>query len=336
MKYQDATVDLQRLLPTVSNIVIALPANPSVDHLAAGLSLYLSFQQAQRQASIVSEGPVLVGHTNLFGVGQIQNKLPQASGGDYVITLTGVANPNDLERPVPSVEKMDYKAEGSDLKLIFKIIPGQKFEPLSIVPSSMGGSLELVFVVGAASLEALGNLYSQNQGSFNGAHIVNIDNQPGNTSFGATNVIDPTASSLSEMIGHLLPALSLPLEQDTATNILSGIYQATNNLQSGNVSAETFLIVAETLRSGGQRPNAPVVSDQASIGQAFATAFAPQSDTPPQQPVVSGGSPENPSESQPSPEERPSGEGVTSAEGEVINPEPDWLTPKIFKGTGPG
>ncbi len=345
MKYQDNIQELQRILPTVSNIVIVLPQSPSVDHLAAGLALLLSFQQVQRQAVIVSEGPILVGHTNLFGVGAIQSKLPQASGGDYVLTLTGVADPSDPEHPIPSVEKMDYKTEGSDLKLIFKVVAGQRFEPQAVVPSFTGGALEVVFVIGSQTLEGLGAIYTQNQGSFNGAHIVNIDNQANNSGFGATNILDNTSSSLSEMIAQLIPALALPLEGDTATNVLSGISFVTNNFQSGNLSADTFLVVAEMLRAGGQRPSAPTTmpTDQAAIGQAFANAFAmPQSPADQQSDLNSftgNGNPENPSESAPaqgdqtSPEEAPSGEGV-SMEGEVVNPEPDWLTPKIFRGGG--
>lgn len=344
-------------MPNARHILIALPSQASVDHLAAGLALCLALKQTQKDVSIICDGPTLVGHSNLFGIGEVKNRIPQTSGGNFVLTLGGVANPNDPQRPIPSVEKMDYKAEGTDLKLIFNVVPGQRFEPTFITPSYQGGSFEMVFVIGAANLNFLGNVYTANPRIFAGVHLINVDNNQANSQFGATNIVDPAASCLSEMIAQILPGLALPMDADIATNILDGIYHSTNNLQGGNLGPDTFLVVAESLRVGGRRPQqlvqqppvvqptptqaAPVTtttvpsppswmgnSSQEEQNRAFVQAFAPT--------TTSG--PEKPSEStQPvsSQEERPTGEGVTS-EGEVIHPEPDWLTPKIFKGGGLG
>lgn len=353
MKYNVQLAEAQRLLPQAQNILVALPAKPSIDHLAASLALYLSLQQVNHSCSIVSDGPILVGHTNLFGVGQIQNKLPSTSGGNYVLTLVGVASLNDPDKPVPAVEKMDYKAEGADLKLIFNIVPGQRFEPQAVVPSYQGGGFDLIFVIGSQSLNALGGIYNLSPAIFSSAHLVNIDNQPQNSQFGQTNIIDQAAPCLSEMVAQILPGLALPLENDVASNILNGIYFATQNLQAGNVTADTFLIVAEALRAGGQKPvltqelqplsgatsvsNPPSWFTQAQSDQA--KAFADAFTVPPVVAAPSSG--EKPSEAaassqpQPSPEERPAGEAVTSS-GEIVSPEPDWLTPKIFKGGGLG
>ena len=356
MKYNAYLAEAQRILPSARHVLIALPAQASVDHLASGLSLFLALGQIKKDVSVVCDGPILVGHTNLFGIGEVKNKVPQSSGGNFVLTLGGVANPQDLKRPIPAVEKMDYKSEGSDLKLIFNVYPGQRFEPTFITPSYQGSNFEVVFVIGAANLNLLGNLYTTNPQVFAGVHLVNIDNSQVNSQFGLTNVVDSAAACLSEMIAQILPGLALPMDADIATNILSGIYFATNNLQGGNLTPDTFLMIAESLRVGGQRPTvsglaAPVIqpvpvqtisptqlmqtpppwmgtASQEEQNRAFVQAFTP---------TINQG-PEKPSEPvQPvsSPEERPSGEGVT-AEGEVIHPEPDWLTPKIFKGTGLG
>ncbi|MFH0936878.1 MAG: hypothetical protein V1808_01135 [Candidatus Daviesbacteria bacterium] len=355
MKYDAQLSALQTLLPNAKNVLIALPSDASVDALASGLALFLSLKQKGLEASIVTEGTIRVGHTNLFGVGQILSQIPQTSGGDFVITLGGVA----LDGKVPSVEKMDYFMEGTDLKLVFKVIPGQTFSPTAITPGYMGGNFDLIFVLGAAALENLGGVYSSKPEIFSGAHVVNINNQ--NSSFGNSNVTDPEASSISEMVMQILPALGLPIDGDIASNILAGVFTATSNLTTERIGADTYEIVAQALRSGGKKPSITEVSDAQRMD---ATTSAPVSVQP--EPNIaeersqgfdlskvfgmdSGSSP-TPSpvesvptesftvppvvETAPTYEEQSSPEEAVSGEA-VVTPEDDWLTPKIFGGKRP-
>ena len=174
-------------------------------------------------------------------------------------------------------------------------------------------------MVGAANLNALGNLYTQNQSAFSGTHIVNIDNQTTNTSFGQTNVVDTNASAVCEVMTNVISDLGFVLDTDSASNLLTGIFDATNNLLDPKVTADTYMAVANCLRVGGRKP---VSGPQVPV--------SPQQDLssliPKQEPIV-----QPVSVQQPSPEERPLQEGVISE-----TPEPDWLTPKIFKGTSLG
>lgn len=325
MKYDSQVDELKKLLPTAKNIVIGLPANCSVDHLAAGLALYLSLEQRQKEVNIVTEGPILVGHTNLFGVGQIQNKLPQTEGGNLTITLSGVAA---ADGTVPTLEKLDWYTAGTDLNLVFHVLKGQRFEPTQITPHYQGSGFDLIFVLGSATLNNLGVIYQNNKQAFEGVHIVNIDRDQANTHFGSTNIIDAASSSLSEMVTYLLQSLQLPIDGDLSTNILNGIFAATAALTSNNVSADTFQAVAEALKGGGQRPQTAGLVQPSTQPQAVG-----QSSTLPIQPMVFQTAEKQP-EPTPSAEEKPTGEGVFS-EGEVVSPEPDWLTPKVFTTKGP-
>lgn len=355
MKYQTELAELVKLLPTTQNILIALPATASVDELAAGLALMLSLQQAGKEVSIVTEGVIRVGHTNLFGVGEIQSKVPEGKGGDYVITLGGVAATGpDGQGSVPSLEKLDYYTKGSDLHLVFKVLPGQKFEPTGVTPRYEGGGFGLIFILGATTLAELGGIYTANPQLFSGTHLVNIDNSQGNTRFGSTVLIDPAASSVSEMISQALSALGLPVNGDIATNILSGIFSATAGLQERNAGADTYEAVAAAIRVGGQRPApgsataqvsgttaVPVPAPAAepatpSQGIDFSKIFQAPVSTPAESftvpPVVSSIPQLTQSQSAAEPG-TPSGEEAVVGE-EVVTPEEDWLTPKIFKGKG--
>ncbi len=349
MKYDSQLAELKNLLPSAKNILIAVAAG-DVDRLAAGLALFLTFEAQGKQVSIVSDDSVLVSHGHLFGIDHVQKTLPSTDGGNLTLTLEGVASSDGT---VPALEKLDWYAENNNLNLVFHVLPNQTFQPARIVPHYQGSGFNLIFVIGAANLNALGNIYSSNPQAFSGTHLVNIDTQPANTSFGQTNVLDPQAASLSEVVALVITDLGFNLDADIASNILAGIFEATHNLADPKVTADTYMAVANCLRVGGRKPSegaqgqpvqvAPSVPQQPTYDwNAVAAAIGQSVPQPPSSsseftvpPVVSS-TPSTPAsnagdQNQSSPEERPAGEGVVS---ETV--EPEWLTPKIFKGTSIG
>jgi len=336
MKYDLQVSELKNLLPGAKSIAVAVPAGVDIDKLAAGLSLFLTLEAAGKEVSIVCDDNILVGQSHLFGVDHVQKTLSSTDGGNLTLTLEGVAASDGT---VPALEKLDWYAENSNLNLVFHVLPGQTFQPARIVPRYQGGGFNIIFVVGAANLNALGNVYLQNQNAFSGTYIANIDTQVGNSSFGQTNVLDTQASSVSEVMANLIADLGYRLDADSASNLLAGIFDSTNNLQDPKVTADTYMAVAECLRVGGKKPAVAKIEEtiaqtqpaydwnavSAALGQKSAPQSQPVSEfTVP--PVVSSAPVQ-----QPSPEERPVEEGVIS---ETV--EPEWLTPKIFKGTSLG
>lgn len=331
MKYDTQLTELKTLLPTAKSILIAIPANANIDQLAAGLALFLILESNGKQATIVSNDNIKVGQSYLFGVDHVQKNIPSTDGGNLTISLEGVATP---DKTVPALEKLDWYAENNNLNLVFHVLPGQTFQPTRIVPHYQGSGFNLIFVVGAVNLTALGNVYSANAQAFSGTHIVNIDNEVANTSFGQTNIVDTNASSISEIMSNISTDLGFNLDADTASNILAGIFDATKNLTDQKASADTFMAVANCLRAGGKKPS------NESLPTYDWNALANQNKPQPQPqyqpvsefavpPVVQPQVPQD--NNQPSPEERPAGEGVIS---ETV--EPEWLTPKIFKGSSIG
>ncbi len=317
MKYDAQIAELKNLLPSAKSILIALPTGANIDKFAAGLSLFLSLNAAGKEVSIACDDTVLVAQSHLFGVDHIQKNIPPTQGGNLTITLGGVAASNNT---VPALEKLDWYAENNNLNLVFHVTAGQTFQPTQITPHYQGSGFNLIFVIGAANLNSLGNVYMQNPTVFSGVHIVNIDNQAVNTGYGASNVIDAAAIAVSEIMVDIIPSLSLPFDADTASNLLAGIFEATANLTSA-VSADTFMAVANCLRVGGKKPSFAPLSG-ASAGMPSPAQTTPGFDLSVLMPP-SG-----------SPEERPQQEGLASAES--LEPEPGWLTPKVFKGTSIG
>ncbi|MBI2011369.1 hypothetical protein HYS91_01240 [Candidatus Daviesbacteria bacterium] len=350
-KYDSQIADLPSKVQTAGNILISLPVNITIDHLAAGLALYLSLQsKGYQNVSIATEGQILVSHSNLFGIGEVKKELP-SSGGNLILTLEGVVASDGT---VPALEKLDWYPQGQDLNLVFHILPGQKFEPRNITPKYQSSGFNLIFTVGTTNLNELGGTYLNNTNSFQGVPLVNIDNQANNSMFGTYNIVDANASSLSEMVANLMPSLGLTLDVDSGTNISIGIYSATNNLTS-RVSADTFLSLANAMQAGAKNP---LTQAQPSAAPQPIQQPTPQTQQPgfdlrgftgqiPSQqqvqtdnftvpPVINSQPEQTQAQSAPT-EEVPSGEYATSSSGEgEASPAPDWLTPKVYKGTSLG
>lgn len=342
MKYDAQVSQIQPVITSTQNILIVLPTEINADRLAGGLALYLSLKKANKNVSIVSDGVLTVAFTTLFGIGDVKNQIPQTTAGNYTITLGGVVAPDGK---VPALQNLDWSPTGptrADLKLVFHVMPGQKFEPTFATPGYEGGSFDLIIALGLSSWTSAGSIYTNNPQAFANTQVLNIDNQANNVQFGSINLVDVTVASLSQIIGLILQPLGLPYEGDMASNIIAGL-SATNSLQTGDV--ETYDIMANALRVGGQKPSsvpntAPMLVEP-----------APQTSTPvwaqvPAQPVVSEpqgfdvspflspqnfsvtSAPENEPQPQQSAEEVPVGEQAQTA-----TPEADWLTPKIFKSS---
>lgn len=355
MDYNIQLTNLKNVLPQARNILIALPANCDIDKLASGLALYLSLSQAGKNVSIVCEDTIKVAQAHLFAIDRVAQTLPQSSSGDYILTLQGVAE-NGV---VPSLEKLDYGVEGNNLNLVFKVLAGKTFQPQGMSSRYSSGGFEVIFVLGSPNLANLGGVYQQNPQVFSTGHLINIDDNQANTNYGQTNIVEPNASSLSEMVTLTLNTLGLSLVEDIATNLLTGMFDVTANLTSPKAGADTYQAVSLALKAGGVKPGTvasvqspaqsvpkpfgdvqgkpaaqPVsVNPSSSTGPSFdLSALIPQSEPFTVPPVVSNGQKEQAplSENTPSPEERPMAEGVVS------EAEPDWLTPKVFKGTSIG
>lgn len=367
-KYDTSIGDLAQRVVSAKKIVILLPQTSNVDKIAAALSLMLGLQKSGKDVEVVTGESLKVSHGSLFGVGQVKNSFPAAGGDNFVLTLEGVVDSNGL---VSSLEKLDWYPEGANLNLVFHTASGKKFEPTNIKPSTSAGKIDLVFVIGAKDLSDLGLIHTQNP-QIKELPQVNIDNAEGNSNFGQINIVDPTSPSLSEIVMNLFTTLGVTVDLDIASNIMVGIYDATANLTQ-EVTPETFTILAQVAQAGGKLPQTPVVSqpsDASNATQGFdlreLMKTPVETETPPlpsaaSQPadaayITQQESFTNPPVTSASFDETPSGEFATSrspegteystsytpsanqpnTESDTVNPAPDWLTPKIYKGGGLG
>ncbi len=242
---------IKKALETTKSILILLPQNPNADSVAAGLALYLSFSGAQKNTSIGCPTEMTVEFNRLFGVDKIK---PHIGNQNLIITFN---------YPQNQIEKIAHD-QTSDQRLFLTIEPKVGAEPVNpdqVEYSYTGSNADLIFVVGARSLEDLGSIYQQEKALLEAGQntLVNLSNLDKNTQFGSVNLYDPTAAGVSEISLTLLKTLNLNITSDVATNLLAGIESATNNLANAS-SADTYETIAELIRLGAKRSHLAVQS----------------------------------------------------------------------------
>lgn len=122
----------------------------------------------------------------------------------------------------------------------------------SFIPAKF--KYDLVIVLGCQSLESLGSLSEKNSDLFFEVPIANIDSASTNENFGQINLVDITASSISEILAGLFRNIwEDQAGKDIAQCLLTGLVAATHNFQSKNTTPQTFLSASWLIEKGADQ-----------------------------------------------------------------------------------
>jgi len=284
------------------NILILSPVNPSLDNIAASLSLYLSLKKYGKEITVACPSPMTVVFNHLVGVNKITDKV---DGRNLIISFDYLKD---------SIEKVSYNIENDKFNLVVE--PKKGYSPLQtnkVSYSYAGAEADLIFIIGALKLEDLDKLYFNEKKVFENSQTVNIDNRINNTKFGKINLINTKAVSCCEILTTIIKRFNLPIDQDICTNLLAGIEANTSNFQASNALANTFEAAAWCLRNGGKRKR---FINQKSDSPAQVPFSSPQLKPIQPQPITPKSTKVPP----------------LGSSSEQTQPPPDWFKPKIYKG----
>jgi len=304
-----ATPDIKKVLESSKDILILIRDNPRLDHVAAALGLYLSLKSTNKSVIIASPTPMRVEFNRLVGVDKVADKI-----GNRNLVISFPQETKD------SIEKVSYNMDDGGFNLVIQPKAGfPSLDSSKVTYSYTGAEAQLVFVIGAQKLEDLGMFYQDERRLFEQASVVNIDAVATNTRFGAINLIWTDFTSTSEVVTELIDRLGLPLDQDSATNLLAGMNEATQNFQRFNLKATAF--AAKLMKAGGKRPMGMGGMGVPTFGPSMGVSPFSAPLSAPRPPVFS----EPPLYPQAPPPPPQSPTPTDSAE--------EWLKPKIFTGS---
>lgn len=323
MDYEQALAKAKDIVMNAKDIVIVTHVRPTMDSMGGSLALALGLVSLGKSATVLCADPMTVELSSFVGIDKVSKEFGKKN---FVISL-------DYEDG--SIEKVSYNIENKKFNLVIEHRPGHEpFTADKAKYSYQGAAADTIITVDTMHFGEFGSLYTQNKENFAGKSIINIDRHNENTNYGAINLVDPVASSSSELVAEFLATLGVKLTTDIATNLLNAIYSATDSFKHANVTSMAFEVASVCLKAGAKRfgVESPVVQPApvAPLGevppvQASVVEVTPEPQVVPQPPAVS---------QTPVHIDMPAVAKVEPVVEVPVTPPPsDWLKPKIFKSS---
>lgn len=226
-----------------SSVLLCLPEEPSTDAIASGLAVLAVVEKLKKKGKVVSSG---------FQLPQNHNFLPKSDEiFDDITSLRKFIISMDLA--TKSVEELSYNIEDNKLKIYITPKDGT-FTKEDVKTSDGDFSFDLIIVIDAQDLEQLGRLYEMNADFFYHTPLINIDQSPANDHFGQVNLVNVTATAVSEIVFELIKDWGQNiLDEYIATNLLTGMISKTKSFQSGSVTPRSLAIASHLISQGARR-----------------------------------------------------------------------------------
>lgn len=240
--------DIQNILKNIEKsrrIAIILPQQVSVDVLSAAMAL---------QAALTRKSDSLVAAL-VFSAASHLPELPFLRRPPEVHSALNSGNQLAIKVSNRRAQPSELRYEKSASGLTIYITPEKgtfSEQDVSVLPGA--GSFDLFLILGAASFEQLGNLYTDNAKLFFETPNVNIDYNPANEYYGSMNYVRATASSLCEVVMDFIEAMPGALQNNrAATSLLAGIISQTGSFRDPKTTPQALMKASRLVAAGARQ-----------------------------------------------------------------------------------
>lgn len=321
-------------LTKAQSVLILVSQNSGTDGLASGLALHLSLVKLGKNVSVLAKSPSVGDAQKLYGV----DKVGQYKGNKNLVVV--------IQNAIETIDRVSHFLDGDKLKLILHVFPQSNgIAQNQITFEEEGVKPDVVFAVGFTTEDELKKEIEHVQNIDSTSWLVNISLKDLGQILAQVNVFNDKAASLSEITGDYISQLSLPVDEDIAYNLYTGISEATGMFSPAKTSPTSLEIASWLLKFGAGRAsfaaaNQPVTAQntpptESTEPQPISTPqpfSIPQFETPASTPASV------PTQTMPPVEEAPPIQNVepevkTQEQPQPIKSDKSWLNPpKIYKG----
>lgn len=226
-----------KIIEKSNNILVVLPSDASCDAFSSAFGLCHLLDNLKKEVSLLCNQNIPQKLLFLEKPERIEKELSGAR--DFIINFNTKHN-----------KIINVKTREGDQDFIIQITPEKgSINPkdFSFIPANF--KYDLVVIIGAPSLEKLGDIYFKNTDLFFEVPKVNIDNQSSNENYGQVNLVDSTASSNAEILAEIiLEKYEKNLNKEISQSFLTGIVAATNSFQKPNTTPQTMIVAAQLMK----------------------------------------------------------------------------------------
>ncbi len=236
---------LASVFEQAKNIVCFIHPQATYDAVAAALSLQLAGESSGRSVEVVCEDPMRVEYSHLVGIDRVQQTV---GNRDLIVSFAYTED---------QVDKVSYNVDENNQRFELVISPktgGKTLDPSTIDFRRAGMNADIVLLFGYHAFDELGEIYKKEKYTIDSAFTV-VVTQSAIPSYAKMHLtLQPEQLSYSEMIYFMIRQLQIAeIQDDLATNLLSGMEYATERFLSPNINARTFETIANLMRRGGVR-----------------------------------------------------------------------------------
>ena len=229
-------------IKNVSNVLVTVGKNPSVDELSAAIGLTLMLNKLDKHATAVFSGEIPPAITFLEPQKTLENTVDSLR--DFIIAL-------DKEK----ADRLRYRVE-DDVVRIFITPYRTKISEEDLEFTHGDFNVELVLALGVEKQDELDEAIAAHGKILHDATVATLSARDQKSDLGSIDWRDDSASSLCEM----LVAMSESLKDDTtiideqiATAYLTGIVSATNRFSNDYTSPKAMTMAAQLMAAGANQ-----------------------------------------------------------------------------------
>lgn len=313
-------------------ILILVNINSGIDGLAAGLGLNLSLEKLGKKTAIMTKAPSVGDAQKLYGV----DKIGKFKGSKNLVIV--------IDNAIETIDRVSHFLDGEKLKLILHVFPQSSgisqnqitFEEESIKP-------DIVFAIGFNTEDELKTEIAHVQNIDSTSWLINISLRDLGQLLAQVNVFNENAASLCEITADFINQLALPVDEDIAYNLYTGISEATSMFSPVLTGPLSLEVAGRLLKFGAGRAS---LAQSRQSSAHINSLISPQPIQPVSQPSETPKNPApqiqeqlqetRPAGEEPSPLQNQEPDSVPSAEPQPLKSDKNWLNPpKIYKGSQP-
>jgi len=234
------------LIRDSQNILLITHDRPDGDAIGSILALSMVLQKMGKTVQLVASGNVPASYSFLPGLSQLQPDLQ--SSRDFVISI---------DTAKAQIEKILYKKMNDERVNIYVTPKGEAAITEDQISFTSGqAQWQTAIILDCSDITRIGSLYEEHADLFYAVPVINIDHHPGNDYFGKVNLVDFTATSTAEILVSLIESLGREkslLDEDVATNLLTGIMSDTASFQNSNTTPKSFTVAAQLVAAGARQ-----------------------------------------------------------------------------------
>ena len=236
---EDQKQQLIQRLKEAKNVLVTVSKNPSVDQLSAAIGLAVALNRLDKHATAVFSGEI----PNTLQFLRPEETLEKTTDSlrDFIIAL-------DKSK----ADKLRYKVEDEVVRIF--ITPYHTAISERDLDFSQGEfNVDVVVALGVNQPQDLDEAVQAHGRILHDATVANLSLE-GQSEIGALNVVDTTASSLSEMVLDLVENLGKKiLDVQIATALLTGIVATTERFSNDRTTPKTMSASAALMAAGANQ-----------------------------------------------------------------------------------